>query len=271
MRYDPVKNIIGRAVRNSVVLRKLLYKLLGLLFLREWYVKRELRRVFRLPDPPQSVMDAGSGFGQYTYFVATRFSGVKVYAVDVKAEQIDDCRAFFQKAGVRNVEFHVEDLTAMNHSERFDLILSVDVMEHIADDATVFRNFHRALKQGGVVLINTPSNLGGSDVHAPDDTSFIEEHARAGYGVDELRTKLESAGFMVERIVFSYGRWGSMAWRLGIKYPMLMLNATKLLFIVLPFYYIFVLPIVLPLMYLDYVSKNKTGTGLLVVAGKKKN
>jgi SAM-dependent methyltransferase len=144
-------------------------------------------------------------------------------------------------------------------------------MEHIADDRRVFGNLARSLKPGGVLLVNTPSNLGGSDVHGEDERSFIAEHARAGYGVEEIREKIESAGLQVESITFAYGPLGSLAWRLGIKYPMLLLNATKLLFIIVPFYYMATLPLVLPLMDLDYVSKNETGTGLLVVAGKKKN
>jgi SAM-dependent methyltransferase len=141
-------------------------------------------------------------------------------------------------------------------------------MEHISDDVTVFRNLHRSLKPGGTLLVNTPSSLGGSGAHGPDEQSFIEEHARTGYGVDEIQAKLESAGFEVERISFTYGRWGSIAWRFGIKYPMLMLNISKLCFVLLPFYYLVTLPFTLLLMYLDYSLQNVQGAGLLVLARK---
>jgi SAM-dependent methyltransferase len=267
MKYDPVKNILGNIARDRPVVRRLLYTALGLMFLREWYVKRELRRL--LPAAGSTlVYDAGSGFGQYSYFIARNFPDADIYAVDVKEEQIEDCRRFFSRMGIRRCTFAVEDLTAIGHADRFDLILSVDVMEHIPDDVTVFRNFSRALVPGGRVLINTPSDLGGSDTHSPDDESFIEEHARIGYGADEIRSKLESAGLVVESIRYTYGRWGSLAWRLGIKVPMLMLNASKILFLILPFYYALTMPIVLPLMYADYVSTNEQGTGLLVIARK---
>jgi SAM-dependent methyltransferase len=267
MKYDPVKRMIGDFVRHNFLLRKLFYKLLGVLFLREWHVKRELRRLLS-EKPVMHLFDAGSGFGQYSYYVARKFSGLSILAVDVKEEQVEDCRHFFQKAGLKNVEFRIEDLTKPQHENEFDFIMSVDVMEHIPDDVGVFRNFHRALKPGGRLLVNTPSNLGGSDAHSPDDKSFIEEHARVGYGVDEIRQKLGSVGFHVEAVKFTYGPYGDVAWRLGIKVPMKILNLSRLFFVLLPFYYILALPVMLPLMYMDYISKNKTGAGLIVIARK---
>ena len=47
----------------------------------------------------------------------------------------------------------------------YNIILSVDVMEHIEEDVLVFQNFYKSLKNNGVLLISTPSDKGGSDVH----------------------------------------------------------------------------------------------------------
>jgi SAM-dependent methyltransferase len=268
MQYDPIKKIFGNAVRNIPWLRKLFYKLLGIMFLREWYVKSELRRQLSMRKEPFSVYDAGSGFGQYTYYLAKNFPGAKIYSVDVKEEQIADCTQFFRAIGLQQCSFAVEDLLHIQHTDMFDAILSVDVMEHIADDKTVFKNFFRALRKNGQLFINTPSNLGGSDVHSIDDKSFVEEHARDGYGRDEIRSKLEDAGFQVEKIRYTYGHWGTAAWRWGIKYPLLLVNISKIFFVALPFYYLFILPFVLPMMWLDYRTENETGTGLNVVAKK---
>ena len=208
------------------------------MFLREWYVKRALRKLLRDKKEPFAMFDAGSGFGQYSYYCAKHFPLSKIHAVDVKDEQIADCRSFFSKMKLTNVSFEVEDLTIPTHTGKFDFVLSVDVMEHIQEDVQVFKNFHQALKPGGKVLINTPSNLGGSDAHDEDDASFIGEHARNGYSVDDITRKLKSAGFLLESVSYTYGTIGMVAWRLGIKYPMLMLNKSKLLFFILPFYYL---------------------------------
>lgn len=267
MKYDPIKNILGKAARSRPTVRKLLYGFLGLMFLREWHVKRALRQIFARHDV-HTMFDAGSGFGQYSYYCARTFKDVTIHAVDVKQEQIDDCREFFAGMGFANVHFAVEDLTRTLHEDRFDLILSVDVMEHIREDELVFRNFSKALRKGGLVLINTPSSFGGSDAHGPDDAGFIEEHARSGYEPEEIRRKLAGAGLSVEGLRFTYGPWGTISWRLGIKIPMVLLNFSKAFALLLPFYYLLSFPFTLLFMYLDYRSDNKTGTGLLVTARK---
>ena len=266
MKYDPIKNSIGNVVRDFVILRKVFYALLGFFFLRAWHVKRELRRIFR-SGTIRTMFDAGSGFGQYSYYCARKFPSLSIHAVDVKKEQIRDCTGFFQKAGIPGVKFGVEDLLVPKHHGEFDLVLSVDVMEHIAEDATVFHNFYNALKPGGALLVNTPSDLGGSDAHE-EEAGFIEEHARTGYGDEEIRTKLGQAGFSVEKISYTYGFWGMVSWRLGIKVPMMMLNRSKVFFLFLPFYYLGALPFVLPLMAVDYFFPPRTGAGLLVIARK---
>lgn len=269
MHYDPIKNVIGDVAKKTPALRKIFYWILGVMFLRTWYVKRALRELLSGKKEPFALFDAGSGFGQYSYFIAKKFPHASIHAIDVKEDYIADCKEFFAKAGITNVNFGVEDLTVPTHSNKFDFILSVDVMEHIENDRQVFKNFYTALKDKGTVLINTPSNLGGSDADSDSDESFIGEHARNGYGADEITEKLTSAGFTSVSVRYAYGPIGSISWRFAIKYPMLMLNASKAFFIVLPFYYILTLWFSLLLMWIDFQSNNKTGTGLLVVAEKK--
>jgi SAM-dependent methyltransferase len=268
MQYDPIKKIFGDVARASTVFRRSFYFLLDLMFLRAWYVKRALRRLLDPRREPFRLFDAGSGFGQYSYFLARRYRQASIHAVDVKDEQIADCAEFFPRAHLTNITFSVEDLTQPLHTNEFDVILSVDVMEHIVDDVRVFKNFAQALKPGGMVLINTPSDQGGSDAHDDHDESFIGEHARNGYGAQEITDKLALAGLRVREISYTYGPIGMMAWRLGIKYPMLMLNRSKALFVLLPFYYLATLWLTLLLMYADYAGKNTAGAGLLVVAEK---
>ena len=54
-----------------------------------------------------------------------------------------------------------------------------------------------ALRPGGYVIVNTPSDLGGSDVSGEGDESFIGEHVRDGYNRAELEAKLVRAGFEI--------------------------------------------------------------------------
>ncbi|MBL8006088.1 MAG: class I SAM-dependent methyltransferase [Ignavibacteria bacterium] len=268
MKYDPVKKVFGDAVSGSKFLRKIFYFLLDLMFLRSWHVRKKVRELY----PEKTVMkifDAGMGFGQYTYFLAKRFPGSDILAADVKEEQVSDCRNFFSKCGYENVKFETADLTKIEYRDKFDFILCVDVMEHIHEDELVFKNFSNALKKGGKLLVNTPSNLGGSDAHSEDDESFIEEHARIGYSKEEITEKIKKAGLEVTDFSYAYGKYGTISWRFGIKYPILIAGVSKIFILLLPLYYLFTLWFVLILMWLDVHTDNKEGTGILLVAEKK--
>jgi SAM-dependent methyltransferase len=269
MYYDPIKDIFAGIIRKFPVLRVIFYKLLDIMFLRSWYVRRELKSLRRLlGDNEIYIYDAGSGFGQYSYFMSQKLQPCSIYAIDVKEKWINDCKDFFSRKNISNIGFAIEDLTGIKHENRFDLIVSVDVMEHIAEDVSVFKNFYKALKPGGFLLINTPSIYGGSDVHDESEESFIGEHAREGYSFEDLESKLKPLGFSVFRSRYTYGFWGDIAWRLGIKYPMQMLNISKLFFIVLPVYYLITLPFTFLMMYSDYSGTNKLGAGVNYIVRK---
>lgn len=215
-----------------------------------------------------SILDAGAGFGQYTYWLQRKVKDCKILSVDVKEEQVADCNNFFKKIGAGNVLFEVQDLTKYVKENSYDLVVCVDVMEHIEEDVQVFKNFYASMKSGAMLIISTPSDQGGSDVHEGDQSSFIEEHVRDGYNIIAIQDKLKSAGFQKTEARYQYGAPGKIAWKLSMKYPILMLGASKLFFIILPFYYVVAYPISFVLNYLDTYSMHKTGTGLIVKAWK---
>ncbi len=269
MQYDPIKRTLGRVFNRSTGLRKLFYRLLDLLLLRAWHMHRALRKAFsHIGHDRPSILDAGAGFGQYTYWMWKRLPASNIMAVDVKQEQVEDCNMFFSRLKADGVRFEVADLTAFERQEAFDLALSVDVMEHIEDDTGVFRNICLSLKPGGILLISTPSDQGGSDADDETDESFIGEHVRNGYNRQEIIDKLNQAGFSKVDARYTYGVPGNISWKLSMKYPILMLGASRWFFILLPFYYLIAFPIACILNWMDLSMNHEKGTGLLVKAWK---
>ena len=269
MQYDPIKRSLGKIFNQSPALRKLFYQLLDLLLLRAWHVRKELKK-FR-GRSPRFILDAGSGFGQYTYRMGKIFPMASVLAVDVKAEQIADCNRFFNRIGQgQRILFQEADLTKFVDPEKFQLVLSIDVMEHIENDVQVFRNFYASMAEDGVLLISTPSDQGGSDSHDHEEgvQGFIDEHVRDGYNIREIEDKLKSAGFSKVEAAYSYGTPGKISWKLSMKYPIQLLGISKLFFILLPFYYVVAFPIAAVLNYFDIHGQHSTGTGLIVKAYK---
>ncbi len=268
MHYDPIKRSLGEVFNKTPFLRKIFYRLLDLLLLRAWHIHKELKPWLRQHTQGADVLDAGAGFGQYTYWLSRKNNKLKIYAVDVKEEQVRDCNNFFKSIGYNNVLFGVEDLVVYQKPDAYNLVVCVDVMEHILEDEKVFSNYVASLKKGGMLIISTPSDQGGSDVHEGGDTSFIEEHVRDGYNIKDIEQKLLRAGFSRVEARYSYGSPGKISWRLSMKYPISLLGVSKIFFVVLPFYYLLVYPFCYLLNYADTAGNHTTGTGLIVKAWK---
>ena|SRR5436190_8991951 len=272
MQYDPVKRRLGVVFNRTPFLRKVFYGLLDLLLLRAWHIQRELRKWigFRRarPDNGLSIYDAGAGFGQYSYWLSSKLPEANITAIDVKDEQVADCNAFFQRIGRPQVRFEVGDVTKYTKPNAFELVVCVDVMEHILEDEAALRCYSTSLKPAGMLIISTPSDQGGSDVHEEGEGSFIEEHVRDGYNIDDIRAKCLRNGFSKVDARYSYGAPGKISWKLSMKWPLLMLRSSKAFFIVLPFYYLIAYPIAFVLNMFDVRMTHPTGTGLIVKAWK---
>src|SRR5512137_723756 len=100
MQYDPIKKKVGRAFSGPVFMRKIFYFTLDLLLLRAWHVKRALRKTAAKYPGAASVLDAGAGFGQYTWRMSRMNTNWKIKAVDIDPEHIRDNTRFFTAAGL---------------------------------------------------------------------------------------------------------------------------------------------------------------------------
>lgn len=274
MKYDPIKRDLGSVFNRHTVLRKLFYALLDLLLLRAWHIKSELKKWAGGHRSGAEILDAGSGFGQYVFSMQKLNPNYRITAVDVKEEQVADCNQFFSKIGTaERVQFEVGDLTQWVRPEKYDMILTVDVMEHIEEDRLVFSNFFQSLKPGGMLLISTPSDQGGSDAdhdhdhdHSQGIQGFIDEHVRDGYNIQDIEEKLRTAGFSRVEARYSYGAPGKISWKLSMKYPIIILNSSRLFFLIIPFWYLLTFPFCLILNWLDLKMHHSSGTGLIVKA-----
>ncbi len=271
MEYDPVKMRLGRLFNRHPLTRRLFFRLLDLLLLRTWHIHRALHRFFREQGHQQglSVLDAGCGFGQYTHYVARKQPAWHIHAIDLKAEEVAACQEFFRQTGrAGRVRCETADLLDFRTPNAYHLILCIDVMEHVEKDEEVFQNLHESLASGGLLLISTPSDQGGSGVHTNHGHSFIGEHVRDGYGLAEITAKLQHAGFSKIEATYTYGRPGHWSWLLSMRLPMQLLSHTHAWLAILPLYYLLVMIPVLVLNTMDVYMHHRSGTGLLVKARK---
>jgi len=78
-------------------------------------------------------------------------------------------------------------------SSSFDLVCALDIVEHVDDDSLAFTELARVAKPGAIVLLSAPLHMARWNTF--DD--FVGHRRR--YESDELRARLDTHGFVVER------------------------------------------------------------------------
>ena len=166
----------------------------------------------RLRDPPRRVLDYGCGEGRYVDVIRERFPSAQLVGSDIS-------HVALQHAGRRHPNADwvlMKDERVPEPDGAFDLIVSVEVLEHVADVELATRELGRLLAPGGRLVLTTPCANPGS-------LEWIVNRGRGGlqrtadgfgrFATDEsghlrrltsrdLRVLIARAGLTVDRIDF---------------------------------------------------------------------
>lgn len=147
------------------------------------------------PHVGNRVLEIGAGIGNLTRQLQSKR---KLYvATDLDAEHLARLRASFP--GRKNLDFRQCDLTKsadfLELREIANTVICLDVVEHVEDDNLALRNICTALEPGGTAIILVPQGM--SNYGTLDE---ILGHFRR-YSQAELREKMETAGFRVEKLI----------------------------------------------------------------------
>ncbi len=161
-----------------------------------WYVG--MRRITEalltslpIKNDPVRILDAGCGTGATLDFLRQRGH---VFGVDIADDALAHCLA----RGHRNLtKGSLEQLPFRDAS--FDLVTSFDVIYHraIANDTGALQELHRVLAPSGLLLLRVPAYDWLRGAH---DAAV---HTRPRYTAGELASKLELAGFRVQRVTYA--------------------------------------------------------------------
>ena len=131
------------------------------------------------------ILDAGCGTG----LLIKELEALGVcYGIDISQKAVDFCG----KRGIDNVQ--VADAVNIPYSDNmFEIVIALDVIEHIKDDEMALKEIYRVLKPQGMAIITAPAFMFLWGI-----TDVISHHHRR-YVLSELRKKIEDSHFSVAR------------------------------------------------------------------------
>jgi 2-polyprenyl-3-methyl-5-hydroxy-6-metoxy-1,4-benzoquinol methylase len=206
------------------------------------------------------ILDAGCGPGVFTMELAKRHPEAQVVGVDIDQEAIERASRIVRRAGISNCRFERGDVTRLPYREEFDLVVSVDNLEHIEDDVSALANLCAALDRGGKLVLHTPNYYRRWLLLGRRVNFEVPGHARPGYHAEELRRKLMAAGFRTVETRATYGILETFT--NNISYLITKAERRN------KGVYALVLPLLLCVSYLGKFSQPRWGAGLLATASR---
>lgn len=268
MYYDPVKETLGSVFSRHILLRRIFYRILDAMLLRSWHMHREISIWAKNHPKATHILDAGSGFGQYSYYLNKLNPHYSILGIDIKADQVCKCNEFYRNKQITNVYFRSGDILNFRMESAFDLVLCVDVMEYVENDTQVFQNFYDSLKENGIFLMSVPSNrttvFNMREFRYTDEKDFV----RIGYKISELKVRLKKMGYKKVRARYTYGKPGQISWLLSTKIPFTLSKISKAFMLLFPLYFLIIFPVCLVLNFMDTHMGHLTGAGIILKAYK---
>jgi len=116
-----------------------------------WEGRREILRQELPRKEGLKVLDIGCGTGETMTFVKSFLDSPKVVGVDNSQVAVN----FAKKRG--HLVYKVDALKLPFPDNSFDVILLLDVIEHIKDDISFLSEAKRVLKKGGKIIVTAPA------------------------------------------------------------------------------------------------------------------
>lgn len=146
-----------------------------------WFISRRRYLLDLLRDTPRDskILDIGCSSGIFLkYLEQLGFKIENLFGVDISEKAIENCK----ENEIQNV--FVMDAKNITLSEKFDIIVASDCLEHLQDDTKAIQNWKELLKTEGKMYVFVPAFQSLWSYH-----DEVNMHYRR-YTNSELKTKL---------------------------------------------------------------------------------
>ena len=145
------------------------------------------------PEKPLQIFDAGCGPG---HFMELLQNYGETTGTDFSLERLEACR----KENFSSLA--QTDLCFIPFKENtFDLITTIDTIEHIENDQAALDELYRVLKPGGLIAVTVPAFMILWGSHDENQGHFRR------YRVDDMRAKLQKSGFTILKATYAEFFW----------------------------------------------------------------
>jgi len=125
-------------MNNMTIIKKIVH----IIFRSEF--KKKCIKKFAKGIKNKKILEIGSGKKEKEKYLYS----VKKY--------FDDSNKFIQSDLKKDYGHRVIDVLNMNYKNEFDIVLCLNVLEHVFDFHKAIENIHKALKKGGTLVILAP-------------------------------------------------------------------------------------------------------------------
>lgn len=161
-------------------------------------------------------LDVGCGHGYTLFWLAEHFPQMRLEGIDTDAQQIASCQRASQALGFSHLRFQMGTPFDLPTTPTYDLLIAIDVLEHLPDDRAGLMAMAGALRPGGYLAVHVPLRhqrqeriIGAFRFHT------VSDHARDEYLPEEIVERVEQAGLEIQRFTYGFGYWGELSFELN--------------------------------------------------------
>lgn len=123
--------------------------------LMRWITWKRVSEVLRflesLPEP-KKVLDFGCGYGIFLPYLSAHSGSVTAFDL-----MVYEVRQIGEKEGWRNIEYLGDFKEIASRKNAYDLILAIEVLEHVADLESTVSTFSQILAEDGHFIVSGPT------------------------------------------------------------------------------------------------------------------
>jgi len=161
--------------------------------LLRWYALKGILR-YEIRDT-SVILDIGSYDGEISYRLKNIFPNLKITVVDIDKSGLKLAR----EKGLNTLYASALRLPIKNN--QVDIVLCLDLIEHVKEDSRLVKEISRVLKKDGKVILTTPVQDGASfPFLSKQKIETINKswgHVRKGYSLKEIEELFKNNNLMI--------------------------------------------------------------------------